>query len=542
MKTLLAASGWLLFREHCKTSPNLCKTSPVPLRYWVLLYNEKKTKELEQLLHSAKQMTASFHAELYKLIPEDHQLRKIHEVTDFSFIHELVRPSYCEYYGRPANEPELLFRLLFLQVLYNLSDERMIQDAQVNLAYKWFLGLNPEDALPDPSQLSRFRNHRLGAGQVDELLKAVVRQCIEKGLVKSKTIIMDSTHTLASSQTQKPLEVLRDAAKRLFRVVVKKHPKLEKKLPRLPELKKDQVDAEKIMLHYLAELGETIETLLPDHEGSISEKIRIAKDIVEDERLLANKGIMSAIDPDARFGWKSNTKSFFGYKEHIAMTEEEIITALKVTGGSSDDGKQFKELLNQSLATGIEIEEIIADTAYSGRDNLVEMKSKEIQPVVPLNPVVHNGGQKQEGFEYNKDADFVICPAGQHSIRKALQGSKKSGNSRSLVFYFDTEKCKTCPLKEGCFKPGAKSKTHSIRIVAEHYKEQIEFEISDTFKERIRRRPIIEHKNAELKRYHGMNKAKYRGLFGMRIQAFLTAFVVNAKRMVKLIEKMQPAP
>jgi hypothetical protein len=179
--------------------------------------------------------------------------------------------------------------------------------------------------------------------------KSVVRQCIEKGLVKSKTIIMDSTHTHAASQKQKPLEVLRDAVKRLFRVVVKKHPKLEKKLPRLPGLKKVQADSEKIMLHYLAELGETVETLLPDHEGSISEKVRIAKAIVEDERLLANKGMMSAIDPDARFGWKSSTKSFFDYKEHIAMTEEEIITAVEVNGGSSDDGKQFKELLNVSV-------------------------------------------------------------------------------------------------------------------------------------------------------------------------------------------------
>lgn len=493
------------------------------------------------MLHSAKQLTVSFHAELYNLIPEDHQLRKIQEVIDFSFIHELVRSSYCEYYGRPANEPELLFRLLFLQVLYNLSDERIIQEAQVNLAYKWFLGLNPEDPLPDPSQLSRFRNHRLGAAAVDEVLKAVVRQCIDNGLVKSKTIIMDATHTLAGTPKQKPLEVLRDAAKRLFRVVVKKHPKLEKKLPRLPELKKDHEDAEKIMLHHLAELGETVEALLPDHEGAISEKVQIAKDIVEDERFLANKGIMSAIDPDARFGWKSSTKSFFGYKEHIAMTEEEIITAVEVTGGSSDDGKQFKVLLAQSTAAGIEIDEIIADTAYSGKDNLAEMKSKEIQPVVPLNPVVHNGGQKQEGFEYNKDADFVICPAGEHSIRKALQGSKKSGESRSLVFYFDIEKCKTCPLRDGCLKPDAKSKTYSIRIIAEHYKEHIEFENSDTFKERIRRRPIIEHKNAELKRYHGMTRAKYRGLFRMRMQAILTAFVVNAKRMVKLIEQMQPA-
>lgn len=493
------------------------------------------------MLRSDRQLNLSFHSELYRFIPDNHILRKINDTVDFSFIFDLVQDSYCLYYGRPAKEPELLFRLLFLQTLYNHSDGRVMEEAQVNLAYKWFLGLNPEDELPDPSQLSRFRNHRLGSGQIDEVLKAVVRQCIERGIVKSKTIVMDSTHTLANSQKQKPLEVLQDAAKRLFRVVVKKHPKLEKRLPKMPKMEKEQPDAEKLMLHYLAELGETVEELLPDHEGAITNKLQTAKQIVEDERLLANKGIMSAIDPDARFGWKSSSKSFFGYKEHIAMTDEEIITAVQVTGGSSDDGKQFSTLLQQTLESGVEVNEVIADTAYSGKDNLAEMKELKIQPVVPLNPIVHTGGQKQEGFEYNKDADFVICPAGEHSIRKAIQGSKKSGESRSLVFYFDVEKCKTCPLREGCYKPGAQHKTYSIRIVAEHYKEQIEFELSEVFKDRIKRRPIIEHKNAELKRFHGLARAKYHGLLGMRIQAVLTAFVVNAKRMVKLLGQAQPA-
>ncbi|GAV14604.1 hypothetical protein PBN151_4582 [Paenibacillus sp. NAIST15-1] len=133
------------------------------------------------------------------------------------------------------------------------------------------------------------------------------------------------------------------------------------------------------------------------------------------------------------------------------------------------------------------------------------MKKENILPVVPLNPVVHEGGQRREGFEYNKDANFFVCPAGEQSKRKAVQGSKTSGDSRSLVYYFDVEKCKTCPMHEGCHKPGSKSKTYSIRIIAEHFKEQIEFELSDTFKERIKRRPIIEHKNAEMKRSHGMD-------------------------------------
>lgn len=330
------------------------------------------------MLHPARQLTASFHAELYKLVPEDHLLRKIHAAVDFGFIHEIVEQSYCKYYGRPANEPELLFRLLFLQILYNLSDERIIQETQVNLAYKWFIGINPEDSLPDASHLSRFRNHRLGASQVEDVLKHVVSQCIEQSLVKSKAIILDATHTQASSQNQKPLDVLRDAAKRLFRVVTKRHPKLEKKLPKLPHVKSEQADAAPIMLAYLALLGETVEELLPDHEGAVSEKLGIAKQIIEDERLLSHKGILSAIDPDARFGWKSSLKSFFGYKEHIAMTEEEIITALEVTPGSTDDGKQLPVLLEQTTTNGVNVNEIIADKAYSGKDNLAKMKTETI--------------------------------------------------------------------------------------------------------------------------------------------------------------------
>ena len=492
------------------------------------------------MLLNNRQLSASFHAELYRFIPEDHLLRKINDAVDFSFVVELVQDTYCRFYGRPANEPEMLFRLLFLQILYTLSDERVIAETQVNLAYRWFIGVNPEDPLPDPSQLSRFRNHRLGASNVDEVLLQITRQCVEKGIIKSKTLTVDATHTLADVQKKKPLEVLQDAANRLRRTVLKRHPKLASKLPKPPQYAKDDPEAAKLMLHYLADLGEKVEDFLPDHEGVVTEKLRIAKQIVEDERFLANRGVMSAVDPDARFGWKSNTKSFFGYKEHLAMTEEEIITAVEVTGGSEDDGKQLPVLLERTQAGGVEVSKVLGDTAYSGKDNLKMLKEQEITAYIPLNPIVHNGGPQQADFTYNKDADFVVCPAGHHSTRKAVQGSKKSGHSRSLVFYFDVEKCMSCPLREGCYKPGSKSKTYSIRLIAELYQEQIRFEGTDEFKLHSRRRPLIEHKNAELKRYHGLARAKYRGLSRMRIQAILTAFVVNAKRMTKLLNEMQP--
>lgn len=495
------------------------------------------------MLRRSRQTGMSFYSELYYLIPQDHLLRKIDAVVEFDFIFELVESSYCLDFGRPANEPEILFRLLFLQYLYKLSDERVVSEAQVNLAYKWFLGLKPEDSVPDSSQLSRFRNHRLGVGEVDDVLLAIVRQCVDKGLVKSKALIVDSTHTLAASQKQKPLAVLTDAAKKLYRVVIKRYPKLEKRLPRMPRLTEDLAEAEKGMLHYLAELGETVEALLPDHEGAITDKLKTARQIVEDERLLANKGIMSAVDPDARFGWKSSKLSFFGYKEHLAMSEEEIITAVEVTAGNEDDGKQLPKLLEKTLQAEVAVDQLIGDTAYSGKDNLKELQEKTIQAIIPLNPIVHEGGAaKQEGFNYNKDADIMICPAGQASTRKAVQGSKEKGYSRSLVFYFDTEKCRQCPLRDGCYKPGAKTKTYSVRLIAEHYQQQLEFEATMLFRQRSKRRRIIEHKNAELKRHHGMALARYRGLVRMRLQAVLTAVVVNAKRMVKLIEEKYGPP
>ena len=161
------------------------------------------------MLLNHHQSSLSFHSELYSLVPDNHLLRQVNESVDFSFINELVKDSYCVYYGRPANELELLFRLLFLQFLYNLSDERVIEDSQYNLAYKWFLGLNPEDKLPDSSQLSRFRRHRLGANQVDKVLDHIVKQCMEKGIIQSKAIIVDSTHTHANAAKQNPLEVLK---------------------------------------------------------------------------------------------------------------------------------------------------------------------------------------------------------------------------------------------------------------------------------------------------------------------------------------------
>ena len=484
------------------------------------------------MLLNHNQSSLSFHSDLYTLVPENHLLRQIHETVDFSFINELVKESYSVYYGRPANEPELLFRLLFLQFLYNLSDERVIEESQYNLAYKWFLGLNPEDSLPDSSQLSRFRRHRLGANRVEKVLDHAVKQCIDKGLIQSKALILDSTHTIANASKDKPLDVLKKASNRLLKGVKKQYSALYKKLPKFPKL--EGTDEEKAMqlLHFLGELTNILENKIPDAEGSLLEKINIAKQIVEDERLLTNKGILSAVDPVARFGRKSKSKTFYGYKNHIAMTEEEIITAIHITPGNEDDGKQLQTLVNKTTDQQLTIEEVLADTAYSGKENLGFLQKEEIAASIPLNPAVY-GTREEDLFQYDKENDEVICPAGHQSIRKAKTGRTGTNKNSCLTFYFDTNLCQKCPLREGCYN-NTKEKTYSITIKSEEHKQQMAYLESEEYLQRKGVRCNIEHKNAELKNAHGMTRAKYRGQFGMRIQAFLTAFVVNVKRMIKL--------
>ena len=73
---------------------------------------------------------------LEQMIPEDHLLRRIDEAVDFSFIHDLCAPLYCENNGRPAIEPEILFRMLIVGYLYGIKSEaRLEEEINYNMAY-----------------------------------------------------------------------------------------------------------------------------------------------------------------------------------------------------------------------------------------------------------------------------------------------------------------------------------------------------------------------------------------------------------------------
>ena len=247
-------------------------------------------------------------------------------------------------------------------------------------------------------------------------------------------------------------------------------------------------------------------------------------------------------DKDAKVGHKTADTSFFGYKTHIAMTPERIITAVAITSGEKHDGKQLQELVEKSQANGIEVEAVIGDGAYSEKENIEYCEKNNIKLASKLSKfVTHGNSQRNNNFEYNKDAGMYVCKAGHMSIKKSKQKIRDKNNKNSVTevesYFFDVEKCKHCPYKEGCYKEGAKTKTYNVTIKNDIHIKHMDYMQTEEFKELYSERYKIEAKNSELKNNFGYDTANACGKNGITIQGASTLFLVNMKRIFKLIKE-----
>ena len=299
-------------------------------------------------------MELSPYQNLYDMIiPPNHLLRRLKENIDFSFVNPMLKKQYCEHYGRPAKEPEMMFKLLFLKKIYDLSDERVISSAQTDMAYKYFLGLSPEDQMADPSLLTKFRKTRITEDILEELLKETIQQAIKKGLVKSGTIIVDATHVEAAVQAKSVPQVLRELTKSLRKEIYKYEYDLSERFPDKPSLEADV--SEEIAYTYRL-LGNVREGVEQSGNQAIKELYQRIKDLLDTDRI---RKIRSKDDEDARFGHKTPTKKFFGYKTHIAMSDDRIITGIEVTDGARPDGLQLPKLIENCKKNGVTVKEVV---------------------------------------------------------------------------------------------------------------------------------------------------------------------------------------
>ncbi|EPC04639.1 hypothetical protein L861_00095, partial [Litchfieldella anticariensis FP35 = DSM 16096] len=142
---------------------------------------------------------------LEELVPSDHLLRRIDAIIDFSFIRDETRHLYCEDNGRPALDPVLLFKALFIGYLFGIRSERqLVRELQVNVAYRWFLGLRLTDKVPDASTFSQNRRRRFRDSDIAQrLFDHVVEQAMQQGLVGGRVLYTDSTHIKANANRRR---------------------------------------------------------------------------------------------------------------------------------------------------------------------------------------------------------------------------------------------------------------------------------------------------------------------------------------------------
>ena len=468
----------------------------------------------------------------YHRIPQNHILIKIDNEISLSFTNELLAEKYNKTFGRPAWKPEIMIRIGILQRMYNLSDEAVIDEIAVNRAFEFFCHISPMEALPHTSTLCKFRKMRLDENTMDDIMTEIVRQMLEKGIIKKESgIVIDSTHIHANTIRKVPERLMAHMAKNIFRESAEKKGLTGKEaeedvrskaagLPKWQEYE-DHHEAKK-------DMKKALEDVIAQSDPEL-ESVKEAKEVLESDLFIEQKGIRSLQDKDARVGRKDYTTSFFGYKDEYIMTEEGIITALTVKPGNYRDGDQYKALLEKTKKAGIRPSAVYGDKAYCRPDIIKEAKKLGIEAYIPINHASYR--IDEERFTYNKDSDTWTCINGNES------GTGKKKKSKNQIDYlFERECCRSCPYRQECM---GKSKLIARKLSvgtsnAELY-EHSQFTQSEDFLERYKVRAKIEPKNSEMKRFHGLDRAIGYGQSSVLLQAIFTAIAVNLKRMVAML-------
>ena len=485
------------------------------------------------MLNTRVQLQFSEYERLYdRLIPKSHIFRQMNELVDFSFVFDELRDKYCHDNGRNAEDPIRMFKYLLLKCMYRMSDNDLVERSMYDMSFKYFLSYRPEDDVISPSLLTKFRKLRLVDEEImDKLINKSVEIAIKHGIIKSKNIIVDSTHSSSRFHNRRPHEVLQEQAKKLRKEVYQVDETMKEKFP--SKIQGDNIEEH---IEYCQKLLSAIES---EDRIMFFEKIKVNSNFLRemiDDNL---EHIQMSVDKDAKVGHKSADTSFFGYKTHIAMSEEGIITAAMVTSGEKHDGKQLKGLVEKSREAGMKVDAVIGDSAFSEKDN-IEYAKDNFELVSKLHPGVVNGYRsKEEEFEFNKDAGMFVCKAGHMATSKTRRHNKKPERKENprMVYYFDIEKCKRCPIREGCYKEGCKTKTYSVSLTSDIQKEHKKFQETTHFKELASQRYKIEAKNGELKNRLGYTEAYSSGIQAMQIQGATTIFAANLKRIIRLMNE-----
>ena len=455
---------------------------------------------------------------LEELVPKDHLLRKIDKEIDFSFINEICRPYYSADNGRPAIEPEVLFRMLFIGYLYGIrSERRLVEEVKVNVAYRWFLGYNLEDKIPDASVIWQNRLRRYNGTDVPrQIFDNIVRQAMDRGLVGGKVLYTDSTHLKANANKNKFTE----------RVVQKETQAYIKELNKA--INEDRALHGKKPLKFDGdELKETDEeekeNYFDDNNDGDSGNGTGGSETGETKTIKE-----STTDPESGYMHRDGKPQGFFYLDHRTVdSKANIITDVYVTPGNVNDVKPYIDRLKAQIEKfGFKVKKVGLDAGYNVSSICKHLHDMGIQAAMGSRRGVHQKGKYcKYKFTYQKDMDVYICPEGSclEYVTTDRNGYRE--------YRCKSGRCASCPRREQCLSE--KQKTKSLRRhVWEDYKDEAYVFTHTEEGKRIyaRRKETVERSFADAKELFGLRYCRMRGLFKVAEQCLLTAASQNMKK------------
>jgi transposase len=422
-------------------------------------------------------------------------LRKIDKAIDFGFIRERVRSLYCADNGRPAIDPVVLFKMLFIGYLFGVRSERqLVRDIQVNVAYRWFLGFGLTDKVPDASTISQNRRRRFSESTIyQDIFDEIVVQAINRKLVDGSVLYSDSTHLKANANKNK------------FEVR----------------------DIQKSTRDYMELLEEDI---AKDREAHGKKPLKEKETQPETKETK-----VSTTDPDSGYMVREGKPEGFFYLDHRTVdSRHSIITDTFVTPGNVHDSIPYLERLDrQRERFGFRTEAVGLDAGYFTAGICKGLEDRDIYGAIAYRRPNHIKGYLRKcNYSYDTETDCYTCPKG---CNLRYRTTDRLGYRH---YASDPTQCRTCPLQPQCTRSANFTKVVTRHIWQDHKDRVNNHRYTEQGKEIYRRRKeTVERSFADSKQLHGHRYARLRGRGKVFEQCLLCSAVQNMKKIALVVDR-----